>query len=287
VYRAKILQAAIELGFPYFDPLMTVKITPATTPEIVYGAKEVGAVGGKLYPDGVTTGSEGGVRDFEALYPVFAAMQSSDMVLELHGEHPGEDIFCLDREGEFLKIAGGIAQNFPKLKIVLEHLSTAEAVEFVRQHDNVAATITPHHLLLTLDDVVGDKLRPHHFCKPIAKRPEDRCSLIEAAVSGQSQFFLGTDSAPWLVEFKECAEGCAGVFNTPVALPLLAELFDREGAIDRLEGFTSINGPDWYELPLSDERLELVRESWAVPADYLGIVPLWAGRELQWQVRGT
>jgi dihydroorotase len=269
-----------------FEPLMTIKITPDTTQEHIHeAAGEV--IAGKLYPDGVTTGSANGVRDFKALSPVFSTMEKTGMVLCLHGEDPGDDVFCLDREEAFLGTLSWILQTFPDLKVVMEHLSTAAAADFVWQYpaDNLAATVTAHHLDLTLDDVIGGKLMPHHFCKPVAKRPEDRERLIQAVTEpGQTKFFLGTDSAPHLRGDKECDCGAAGVFTAPLALPLLAEIFERANALDRLEQFTSLNGARFYGLPLNEEQVTLVREEWTVPDQYDGVVPLRAGKTIQWKV---
>jgi dihydroorotase len=283
-YRGKIL----EVSPPGFDPLMTVKIVPGTTPEQVSRAYETGLViAAKLYPDGVTTNSSDGVRDFKALSLVFAEMEKLGIVLCLHGEDPGEDVFCLDREEGFLKTLQWILEKFQGLKVVMEHLSTAKAA-YVVEHfptKNLAATVTPHHLELTLNDVIDGGLRPHHYCKPIAKRPEDRDRLIKAVTRpGQTKFFLGTDSAPHYRESKECDCGAAGVFTAPLALPLLAQIFEENGALGQLEAFTSVNGANFYGLPLNEETITLVREPWTVPDEYSGVVPLRAGKEIRWQV---
>jgi dihydroorotase len=270
-----------------FEPLMTIKIVPGTTPGQIRDAKKRGVMAGKLYPDGVTTGSANGVRDFKALTRVFAIMEEVGLVLCLHGEDPGEDVFCLDREERFLETLLWILQEFPNLKVVLEHLSTSASANFVKTYygGNLAATVTVHHLEITLDDVIGDKLRPHHFCKPVAKRPEDRERLIRAVTEpGQTKFFLGTDSAPHAREAKECDCGAAGVFTAPLAMPLLAEIFDGRGSLDLLEQFTSVNGANFYGLPLNEERITLVREPWIVPDNYDGVVPLRAGQEITWRV---
>jgi dihydroorotase len=273
-----------------FEPLMTIKIVPSTTPEIVRDAAAAGVVAGKLYPEGVTTNSSDGVRDVLQLADTFAAMSESGLVLCLHGETP--DTFCLDREERFLaEVLPVLAERLPDLRIVLEHVSTAAAVDWVRRHPlrpdgrpRVAATITVHHLLLTLDDVVGGLLAPHHFCKPIAKRPADRAAVVAAAVSGDPRFFLGTDSAPHARAAKEAAHGCAGIFTAPVALPLLATVFDEQGALDALDGFCSGHGPRFYGLPPNPGTVELVRDGWTVPAEIGGVVPLRAGATLPWRV---
>jgi dihydroorotase len=273
---------------PGLQVVMTIKLTPNTTPQMIYSAWGLGVHAAKLYPDGVTTGSAGGVRDFRALSPVFDAMEEVGMILCLHGEDPGEDVFCLDREERFLETLAWILRSFPDLKVVMEHLSTAAAADFVWEypHGNLAATVTSHHLEITLDDVIGDKLMPHHFCKPLAKRPEDRERLIQAVTEyRQTKFLLGTDSAPHQVSAKECACGAAGVFTAPLAMPLLAEIFDDAEAIGRLEAFTSVNGARFYGLPLNEDRVTLVREEWTVPDHYDGVVPLRAGKTIKWKVK--
>jgi dihydroorotase len=210
-YKERILAATEGSGF---EPLMTIKLLPETTAEWIQEAKQAGVIAGKLYPQGVTTNSEDGWSEIEVLDPAFAAMEAAGMVLCLHGEAP--DAFCLDREERFVRdVLPAIAGKFPRLRIVLEHVTTRVGVEMVRELPNVAGTITVHHLLLTLDDVIGGALNPHHFCKPVAKRPEDREALVEAAIRSE-RFFLGTDSAPHLKENKECAAGCAGVYTSPV-----------------------------------------------------------------------
>jgi dihydroorotase len=283
IYHGEIMAVA-PAGF---ETKMTIKVVPETTPAIVREAFGLGIDAGKLYPDGVTTLSANGVRDFKALSPVFAEMEKLGMVLCLHGEDPGEDVFCLDREERFLKTLQWILDKFQGLKVVMEHLSTAEAV-YVVEHfptKNLAATVTPHHLENTLNDVIDGGLRPHHYCKPIAKRPEDRDRLIRAVTRlGQTKFFLGTDSAPHYRESKECDCGAAGVFTAPLALPLLAQIFEENGALGQLEAFTSVNGANFYGLPLNEETITLVREPWTVPDEYSGVVPLRAGKEIRWQV---
>jgi dihydroorotase len=268
-----------------FEPLMTIKLVPSTTPAVVRDAAAAGVVAGKLYPEGVTTNSSDGVRDVMALRDVFAAMSDAGMVLCLHGESP--DAFCLDREAQFLaEVLPSLARSFPDLRIVLEHVSTAAAVDWVRGWDggNVAATVTVHHLLLTLDDVVGGMLAPHHFCKPVAKRPADRAAIVAAAVSGDPRFFLGTDSAPHARAAKESAHGCAGVFTAPVALPVLATVFEEQGALDALDAFCSAHGAAFYGLPPATGTVRLVRSPWTVPSEVDGIVPFRAGTTLPWRV---
>lgn len=266
-----------------FEPLMTFKVVAATTPEMVAAHKKAGATAGKLYPEGVTTNSEDGVRDLKELYPTYEAMQKHDLVLCLHGEKPGA--FCMDRESAFLETLGTLARDFPSLRIVLEHATTVDAIEMVRGLPaNVAASITLHHLRLTLDDVVGDKLSPHHFCKPIAKRPSDRDALVEAVLSGNSKFFLGSDSAPHTVQSKECDCGAAGVYTAPVLLPALAEFFDEHGRLDLLEAFTSSHSNAFYKLSPTTSKITLTESDWEVPREIDGVVPFRAGQRLGWKV---
>ncbi|HEY8548049.1 MAG TPA: dihydroorotase [Acidimicrobiales bacterium] len=272
-----------------FEPLMTIKVVPSTTADTVREARAAGAVAAKLYPEGVTTNSADGVRDMDALADVFAALAEVGMVLCVHGEAP--DAFCLDREAAFVDhTLPELLAGFPDLRVVLEHVSTADAVERVRAEPpgpdgrpRLGATVTVHHLLLTLDDVVGGMLHPHHFCKPLAKRPEDRDAVRDAALGGDPRFFFGTDSAPHLRAAKECAEGCAGVFTAPVALPVLAEVFEDHGALDRLDAFTGTHGAAFYGLPPNEGTVTLVREPWVVPDEVAGVVPFRAGATLRWR----
>ncbi len=269
-----------------FEPLMTFKVAPTTKPEDIPALKKAGAVAGKLYPDGVTTNSAGGVTDFEALYPVYEAMQLHELVLCLHGEMPGT--FSLDRETRFLDVLRSIAKKFPRLKIVLEHATTADAVECVLSlPENVAATLTVHHLYLTLDDIIGDRLNPHAFCKPVAKRPEDRDALVKAALSGNPKFFLGSDSAPHAIPTKECACGAAGVYTAPVLLPALVQLFEQHGKLAMLEPFTSTFGALHYGLPVNESFITLKKQDWVVAEQYGEVRPFMAGVTLGWKVDGV
>jgi dihydroorotase len=244
---------------------------------------EAGAVAGKLYPAGVTTGSADGVADVHAVFPHLEIMQQHDSVLSIHGEDP--DSFCLDRERQYLKQVQEIRDAFPKLRIVLEHLSDRASVGFIQNSDaHMAATITVHHLLLTLDDVIGGNINPHHFCKPVAKSSADRDALRRAAFSGNPKFFLGTDSAPHLKAKKESSSGIAGIYTSPVAIPLLAGIFDQAGVRDRLQGFCSENGSRFYGLPLNQETIVLQKKEWEVPAVMHGAVPFYAGRKISWSL---
>jgi dihydroorotase len=266
-----------------FQPLMTFKILPDTSAAMVRDLKIAGAIAGKLYPSGVTTNSEHGISDFTALYPVYEAMDKEDLVLCVHGEEPSA--FCIDREEAFLPMLKQIAKDFPRLRIVLEHLTTAKAVKVIEElPKNVAATLTAHHLMTTLDDVVGGYLKPHLFCKPLPQRTSDRDALVRAATSGKPKFFLGSDSAPHLREKKECDCGAPGVYTGPVLLPLLAQIFHEQNKLDKLEPFISQYGAEFYKLPLNEGKIELVEESWTVPAHVHDVVPFMAGQKLNWKL---
>lgn len=282
-YKKQILEAAAPVRAD-FEPLMTFKLNPNYTEQNLRDMMDVGVVAGKYYPAGVTTNSQDGISDFEGIFPVVAMMEKLGLVLCVHGEEPGE--FCLDREQAFIKRVETLATKFPKLKIVFEHLSSAKSVEAVKRLPaNVAATFTVHHLMMTLDDVVGDALRPHHFCKPLPKRPEDRAAIREAAFSGNPKFFLGTDSAPHQQGKKECPCGAAGVYSAPVALPLLVQEFDHAGALDKLPNFIAGFGADFYGIPRTTKQIEVVKESWKVPEIVNGVVPLAASQTLEWKIK--
>jgi len=273
-------------------PMIYVRKRPKSygTMEMIEGVlkKDAKVIAGKVYPANVTTNSENGVSDFEKLDPVFEMMEKVGMVACLHGESPDPNVPSVNKESKFLETLWEITGKFPKLKVVLEHVSTKEAVEMIEASPskNLAATITVHHLFLTLDDVVGEKgVHPHHFCKPIAKMPEDREALRRVIMSGNPKFFLGTDSAPHLRKTKEEKPGsAAGVFSAPVAIPLLVELFEKEGQLEKLESFTSEFGARFYGLPLNKEKITLLREPCIVPKEIHGIVPFWAGKLLNWRV---
>ncbi|MDD2807705.1 MAG: dihydroorotase [Patescibacteria group bacterium] len=282
-----------------FKLLMSIEITEATTVDDIIAAYAAGVRVGKMYPSNQTTNSEDGVTvdGYQKLFPVFAQMERLGMVLSIHGEIPDFTIDGIHRELYFLPIVDKIAKAFTKLRIVLEHITTKFAVDYViTAPANVAATITVHHLLLTLDDVIGysqpsgGKMQPHHFCKPIAKFTSDRIALIGAATSGNPKFFYGGDSAPHSKFAKECAECCAGVFNASVAMQLLVQIFEAHHALDKLENFISTFGCRVYEQTPSDELIELVREDWQVPADYFveggdAVVPLMANQVLPWRLK--
>ena len=276
-YRKQIHDAA-----PGLDLLMTFKLNAQLSSNDLQQLKDAGAVAGKYYPAGVTTNSEDGVSEFESIFPVVAEMEKLGLVLCIHGEEPGA--FCLDRESLFIRRVECLARKFPKLKIVFEHLSTKAAVDAVlRLPSNVAATITVHHLLHTLDDIVGASLHPHHFCKPLPKRPEDREALRAAAFSGNPKFFFGSDSAPHEKGKKEGPCGAAGVYSAPVAVPILIEIFERNGALDKLPDFIGAFGADFYRIPRQTKKVVYVEDPWTVPEIVDGAVPLFAGKSLKWK----
>jgi|CXWL01.1.fsa_nt_gi dihydroorotase len=279
-YEDKLKSVGTGLGF-----LMTFKIFEGLDNTMLTGLKNVGAIAGKLYPQGVTTNSEDGITDIEKLFPVFSAMQELDVVLCLHGEVP--EIEDLKREQAFLPMLKKIHQNFPKLRIVLEHVSSKDGVEVVKElGETVAATITVHHLLLTTADVRNGYFHPHNFCAPICKSDADRKALIEATTSGNPKFFFGSDSAPHLVKDKQGEHSKPGIFTTPVALPLLAQIFEEQGRLERLEAFTSQFGAEFYQLPLNTGLITLKKKSWQVPGEYFGVVPLRAGEKVSWKQLG-
>ncbi|HSX24508.1 MAG TPA: dihydroorotase [Candidatus Andersenbacteria bacterium] len=288
-YRKRIMSTIEQKTL--FDPLMTFKIYPDTTLTTIgnfIDGKTLRpiVVAGKVYPKGLTTNAQDGVEDYSALFPLFATMEELKLVLCLHGEKPGNGIEGMDREERFLRTLFFIARTFPRLKIVMEHITTEAAVDAILQlPENVAATITAHHLVITHDDVGGDRMRPHNFCKPVAKRASDRAALIEAAISGCPKFFFGSDSAPHPRDKKECSECCAGVFTAPIALPLLAQIFDKHNALDRLASFVGNFAETFYGAHRIEKPVNLVQESMIVPQEYCGIVPFLAGEELSWRIR--
>lgn len=277
-YHEELKAVGTDLEF-----LMTFKLMTDLDPNEIVRLKEAGAIAGKLYPQGVTTHSEDGVSDIEDLFPIFSAMQEQDLVLCIHGEVP--NVEDLQRESAFLPTLKKMYENFPKLRIVLEHVSTASAVQVVQElGSTVAATITVHHLLLTTQDVRNGHFNPHHFCAPICKSQADREAIVQAALSGNPKFFFGSDSAPHPHQDKEGEHAKPGIYTTPVALPLLAELFEQEEKLDRLEAFTSQFGAEFYQLPLNKTSLSLRKERWKVSEEYFGIVPLKAGMDVEWKV---
>ena len=289
-YRDRILSATPDdLSF---DPLMTLYLTDDTQPEDIVRAKESGLVQGvKLYPAGATTNSQSGVTDISRCDAALAAMAEVGMPLLVHGEVTHDDIDIFDREAVFIEqVMLPLADRLPTLRVVFEHITTADAVSFVESTgSNVAATITAHHLLLNRNDLLVGGVRPHNFCLPVLKRETHRQALVKAATSGSSKFFLGTDSAPHSRSTKEHACGCAGCFTAPSAIELYAEAFDAVGKLEKLEGFASHHGPDFYGLPRNEDTVQLVRDPWRVPEalPYLDevIVPFMAGEMLNWTLR--
>jgi dihydroorotase len=279
-YRERILAVA-----PGLTPLMTAYLTDAADPvELARGHGERVFTAAKLYPAHATTGSAHGVTDVANLTPALEAMQRIGMPLLVHGEVTDRDVDVFDREAMFIeRVLSHLVRDFPALKIVFEHITTADAVDYViASGPNVAATITPQHLILNRNAMFDGGLRPHAYCLPVIKRERHRLALRRAATSGSPKFFLGTDSAPHVVAAKETACGCAGIFNAPYALESYAMVFDEEGALDRLEGFASEHGPRFYGLPLNEGTVTLERTNTVVPTDLDGIVPFHAGETLGW-----
>jgi len=290
-YRQRVLSALPENA--RFEPLMTLYLTDATPPEEIRRAKESAfIVGAKLYPAGATTNSDSGVTAIEKIFAALAAMEEVGLVLQVHGEVTGDGVDVFDREKVFIdQVLVPVREKFPKLKIVFEHATTREAVAFVKSHNNVAATITPQHLLLNRTAMFQGGIRPHLFCWPVLKREHDRIALIDAATSDDNRFFLGTDSAPHARDTKETACGCAGVFSAHAAIELYAEVFDQAGKLPRLQAFASERGPDFYGLPRNVEIIKLERKSWRPPASYpfadAEIVPFRAREEIAWKLKET
>jgi dihydroorotase len=279
-YRDRIIAAA---GAD-FTPLMTCYLTDQADPdELARGYADGAWVAAKLYPAGATTNSASGVTDIRNVYPVLEQMQRIGMVLCVHGEVTDVDVF--DREAVFIeRVLAPLTQDFPELKIVFEHITTADAADFVMQSGpNVAATVTPQHLIINRNAIFAGGLRPHAYCLPIAKREEHRLAVRKAATSASSKFFLGTDSAPHARDAKESACGCAGIFNAPFALESYATVFEEEGALNRLEAFASRNGARFYGLPLNEGTITLEREEVRVPSEIEGVIPFHAGETLHWK----
>ena len=289
-YRERI-RAAVPAGLA-FEPLMTLYLTDTLPPAEIDRASDSGAVVAvKYYPAGATTNSDSGVTAIERAWPALERMAGRGLPLCVHGEvtDPAVDVF--DREQVFIdQVLEPLTRRLPTLRIVFEHITTTAAVEFVRSAGtNVAATITAHHLLLNRNAMFAGGIRPHHYCLPVLKRERHRQALVAAATSGEPKFFLGTDSAPHAVSAKEQACGCAGCYTAHAGIELYAEVFDRAGALDRLEGFASRHGPAFYGLPVNSGRITLRREAWAVPASYPflpgdPLVPLYAGESLNWRL---
>jgi dihydroorotase len=274
-----------------FDPLMTLYLTDHTQPQEIERAHASGRIFGcKLYPAGATTHSQDGCTDIRRLDGVFETMSAIDMPLQVHGEVTDPRVDVFDRETRFIdEVLAPLAARFPRLRIVFEHITTRDAVEFVSTaRAGIAATITPQHLLMNRNALFSGGIRPHHYCLPVLKAETDRKALVEAAVSADPRFFLGTDSAPHARSAKETACGCAGMFSAHAALELYAEVFEAAGALQRLQGFASEFGPAFYRLPPNEERVTLTRQAWQVPASYpFGeeeLVPMRAGEQIAWRL---
>ncbi len=291
-YRERILAARPAQSS--FEPLMVLYLTDQTSAQDIKEAKACGFVhAAKLYPAGATTNSDSGVTSLEAIYPALEAMSEVGMPLLVHGEVTRSEVDIFDREKYFIdEQLVGLVNRFPDLKIVLEHITTADAAQFVTSaSDNIAATITAHHLLYNRNHMLAGGIRPHFYCLPILKRNTHQEALLDAAISGSNKFFLGTDSAPHAQNAKEISCGCAGCYTAYAGIELYAEAFEQRNALDKLEAFASHFGPDFYNLPRNQDSITLVREPWTVPSSFefgeQQLVPLRAGETLNWRVLGT
>lgn len=289
-YRKRIM-AALAPEHAGFDPLMTLYLTDDTTPDTIAEAAECANVHGvKLYPAGATTNSDAGVNALRALYPTLEAMQRHDVPLLIHGEVTDQDIDIFDREKIFIERHFDlIARQFPQLRMVFEHITTADATSYViSAREGIAATITPQHLLYNRNDLLVGGIRPHLYCLPVLKRSAHQEALRKAATSGNPRFFLGTDSAPHIQSTKETACGCAGCYSGLHALPLYAEVFEAEDALEYLEGFASHHGPDFYRLPRNTDSVTIVQQPLDIPASLElmdeRLIPLRAGEQLRWRL---
>ena len=287
-YRERILAAA---NGTEFEPLMTLYLTESMTAQTIRDARAAGVVAAKLYPAGATTNSDSGVKDIRNIYPVLEAMADCGMLLLVHGEVTDADIDIFDREKVFLeRVLAPTLEAFPNLKVVLEHITTADSAEFVRQHtgDNLGATLTPQHLMYNRNHMLVGGIRPHLYCLPILKRNRHQQALRDAVASGDKRFFLGTDSAPHSKDRKEAACGCAGCYSAYGAIGLYADIFEELGILDKLEAFASFNGPDFYGLPRNTDTITLIRAPWTMPAELPladgTIVPLKAGETVHWKL---
>ncbi len=287
-YKERIL-AAVPQGM-HFEPLMTLYLTDNLPADEIARAKDAGVVAAKLYPAGATTNSDAGVTDLRKTYKTLEAMQKAGMLLLVHGEVTSSDIDLFDREAVFIDTQLiPLRKDFPELKIVFEHITTAEAAQYVAGSDQyTGATITAHHLLYNRNAIFTGGIRPHYYCLPVLKRETHRLALVQAATSGSPKFFLGTDSAPHPAQLKEHATGCAGCYTAHAAMPMYAEAFDNAGALDKLEGFASFHGADFYGLPRNAGTLTLRKESWTPPESFAfgeaDLKPLRSGEALPWRV---
>ncbi|MBU3649750.1 MAG: dihydroorotase [Limnohabitans sp.] len=286
-YRDRI-RAAVPAGVD-FEPLMTLYLTDNLSPDEIARAREAGVVALKLYPAGATTNSDAGVTDIRKTYPTLEAMQRHGLKLLVHGEVTDAEIDLFDREAVFIdQQLIPLRRDFPALKIVMEHITTREAAQYVAQADeNLAATVTAHHLLYNRNALFTGGVRPHYYCLPVLKREVHRQALVDAVTSGSPKFFLGTDSAPHPAHLKEHASGCAGCYTAHAALELYAEAFDQAGALDKLEAFASFHGPDFYGLPRNRGQVTLRREAWTPPESFpfgeASLKPLRSGETLPWR----
>jgi len=288
-YRQRIL-AALPQGMR-FEPLMTLYLTDNTDPDEIRRAVDTGFIHAvKLYPAGATTNSAAGVTDLRKCYQTLEVMQELDMPLLVHGEVTDNEIDLFDREAVFIeRVMRPLRRDFPELKIVFEHITTRDAAQYVAEAEGpIAATITAHHLLYNRNEIFRGGIRPHYYCLPVLKREEHRLALVTAATSGDERFFLGTDSAPHALHAKEASCGCAGCYTALHAMELYATAFDEAGALDKLEAFASLNGPNFYDLPVNQGTITLKRESWTLPATVpMGeheLVPLNAGEQIGWKM---
>jgi dihydroorotase len=288
-YRERIL-AALPSDMS-FEPLMTLYLTDNTAPDEIRRAKDSGFIHAvKLYPAGATTNSDAGVTDLRKTYPVLEAMQEVGMPFLVHGEVTDPDVDIFDREAIFIdRVMQPLRHDMPALKVVFEHITTKQAAQYVAEGNaNIAATITPHHLLYNRNEIFKGGIRPHYYCLPVLKREEHRRALVQAATSGSAKFFLGTDSAPHAKGAKEHACGCAGCYTALHAMELYAQAFDAVGALDKLEAFASLNGPAFYGLPRNAGTITLRRETWLLPAELpfgdTTIVPLNGGDTIGWKL---
>lgn len=268
----------------YFEPYMTLFYKNYDKAFLAMAAPHIMAI--KLYPAGITTNSEGGVSSFklDEMRETLEAMSILEIPLCVHGESDG---FVMDREAEFMSVYELLAKNFPKLKIIMEHITTKEAVAMLEKYENLYATITVHHLYLTLDDVVGGMMMPHNFCKPIAKRPQDREALLRVALDAHPKVMFGSDSAPHPKDKKESSGCAAGVFSAPIALQLLCEIFDKHNKLDNLQAFVSDNAQSIYKICPEFKEVTLEKRAFEVPQNYANVIPMYAGKTIEWAIQSV
>ncbi|WCN09143.1 dihydroorotase [Marinomonas mediterranea] len=289
-YRDRIMAARPEGSS--FEPLMTLYLTDKTTADDIKAAKGAGAVAAKMYPAGATTNSDAGVNSLDSLFPVFEALAENGMLLLIHGEVTEKHIDIFDREKEFIdRHLVRIVEKVPSLKVIFEHITTKDAADFVMSaREGVAATVTPQHLMMNRNDILDGGIKPHNYCLPVLKRSTHQEALRNAVASGSNRFFLGTDSAPHARHKKENACGCAGCYSAWSALELYTQVFEELNALDKLEGFASLHGPDFYGLPRNTETVTLVKEDWQVPDSIIlpdgdPIVPFYANQTVRWKLK--